>query len=179
MSLQSLKKLLLFLLLDLYLYISYWYYFFFSFPTFSQTFLILRRGIYRVLKGLESISDLLILREVLWTLDKDPLRRFCVWTYENQISFCMIVTLLRLTELCPLSRLCQSNSNIFWDHLNLVEGWCTPFIWIHFWSIWWSIAPHSFIQMCKPDQLQIWKLSDDWFGIRYWELPCKNWDVNI
>jgi hypothetical protein len=48
---------------------------------------MLDEGIYRVFGGLEFISDLLILREELWTLDKDLLRSLYVWTHENQIIF--------------------------------------------------------------------------------------------
>jgi len=87
---------------------------------------MLEEGIYRVLGGLESISGLLILRGVLWTLDKDSLRSLlCVNTVKakkNQIIFCKIVALSRLTEL-PIFKALLEYSNIIvaWDHLNLIE----------------------------------------------------------
>ena len=94
--------------MDLYPYIFYWYFsifflsylfflFFHSLFFFQFPFLDLERGIcrsfFRVLGGLESIYDLLILRGVLWTLNKNSLRSLCVWAHEKQIIFCMIVAL--------------------------------------------------------------------------------------
>ena len=29
----------------------------------------------------------------VWTLDKDPLRRLCVWTHKKKVDFCIIVAL--------------------------------------------------------------------------------------
>jgi hypothetical protein len=41
----------------------------------------------------------------LWTLDKNSLRSLCMWTHKNQIIFCMIVALLRLTKLSTFEAL--------------------------------------------------------------------------
>jgi hypothetical protein len=39
------------------------------------------------LKGFESISNVLILRGVLWILNTESLRGLCVWTHKNPIFF--------------------------------------------------------------------------------------------
>jgi len=157
-KLIKLKKNFLFLLLDLYLSISYWYYFFFlSFLIFFflslfsvQPFLDLARGIYKVLGGHEFIFDILILRRVLWILDKYPLKSLCMWTYENQIVFCMILAMSGFTKLPTF----EASSKQFWHHHRLRPskfGRGTPFIRIHIYLIWKFVTSYSFVQKCQPD----------------------------
>jgi hypothetical protein len=120
-SLQS----FLFLLLDLYPSISYWYYSLFFLSIFLSLFFYPAPswswgGIYKVLGGLEFISDLLILRGVLWTLDKDLLKSLCIWTHENQIVFCVIIMFSGLTELPTF----EVSSEQFWCHRHLRPPGC-------------------------------------------------------
>jgi len=101
----------LLLLLSFFLFFSYPYFFLFSVPYFFCLFwTCLREGIYRVLGGLESIYDLLILRGVLWALDKDPIRS--LWTQESQIDFCKSVALLGMIDLSYF----KASSERFWHH---------------------------------------------------------------
>ena len=49
---------------------------------------------------------------MLWILDKNPLRSLCMWTHKNQIVFCMMVALSRLTKLFTFKALSEQ----FWHH---------------------------------------------------------------
>jgi hypothetical protein len=97
----------------------------FSYPFFFPSFFYPAQswswgGIYRVLGGLEFISDLLILRGVLWTLEKDLLKSLCIWTHENQIVFCVIIMFSGLTELPTF----EVSSEQFWRHRHLRPPGC-------------------------------------------------------
>ena len=73
----------LLILLSVFLYSLVFFLSFFS----IQPLLDLEKGVYRVLKGFESISNVLILRGVLWILNTESLRGLCVWTHKNPILF--------------------------------------------------------------------------------------------
>jgi hypothetical protein len=161
-SLQSLKKTFCFcswtstflFLIDI-IFFSYLFLSFFFLSLFSvQPLLDLARGIYKVLGGHEFIFDILILRRVLWILDKYPLKSLCMWTYENQIVFCMILAMSGFTKLPTF----EASSKQFWHHHRLRPskfGRGTPFIRIHIYLIWRFVTSYSFVQKCQPNQPQI------------------------